>query len=91
MNLMMKIKFAINQPIFKLGAPDFAWWWSREYLEDDTNDDDDKDNDDGDNDGDDDDKHDDEDQNDQNSANFWARNPKFCVVVDLDNTKRWWQ
>ena len=64
---------------------------SREYLEDDTNNDDDKDNDDGDDDGDDDDKHDDEDQNDQNSANFWARIPKFCVVVDLVNTKRWWK
>ena len=25
MNLMMKIKLAIIQPIFKLGAPDFAW------------------------------------------------------------------
>ena len=25
MNLMMKIKIAIIQPIFKLGAPDFAW------------------------------------------------------------------
>ena len=25
MNLMMNIKFAITQPIFKLGAPDFAW------------------------------------------------------------------
>ena len=25
MNLMMKIKFAITQPIFKLGAPYFAW------------------------------------------------------------------
>ena len=24
-NLMMKIKIAIIQPIFKLGAPDFAW------------------------------------------------------------------
>ena len=24
MNWMMKIKFAITQPIFKLGAPDFA-------------------------------------------------------------------
>ena len=25
MNLMMKIKYAITRPIFKLGAPDFAW------------------------------------------------------------------
>ena len=25
LNLMMKIKLAIIQPIFKLGAPDFAW------------------------------------------------------------------
>ena len=24
-NLMRKIKFAITQPIFKLGAPYFAW------------------------------------------------------------------
>ena len=23
--MMMKIKMAITQPIFKLGAPDFAW------------------------------------------------------------------
>ena len=26
MNLMMKIKIAISQPIFRLGAPDFAWY-----------------------------------------------------------------
>ena len=41
------------------------------------------DNDDGDND-----VHDDEDQNGHNSANFRARSPKFCVVVDLEITNR---
>ena len=34
------------------------------------------------------DEHDDEDQNGHNSANFRARSPKFCVVVDLDNVNR---
>ena len=26
-----------------------------------------------------------------NSVNLLARSPKFCMVVDLDNTKGWWQ
>ena len=37
-------------------------------------------------DNDDDDEHNDEGQNCHNSANFWARCMKFCMVVDLDNT-----
>ena len=56
---------------------------SGKYLRNNHNDDDDDDDDSdhGDN-------ADDEHQNGHNLPNYWARRPKFCMVLDLDNTNK---
>ena len=88
MNLMMKIKLAISQPVLKLGVPDFAWQLVCIILTDIENYDSDDDGNYDDNDGDD--NENDEDQNANNSTIFSARSPIFCMIVVLDNTNRWY-
>ena len=76
MNLMMKIKLAISQPVLKLGVPDFAWQLVCIILTDIENYDSDDDGNYDDNDGDD--NENDEDQNAHNSTIFQLGAPDFA-------------